>query len=117
MTIMECFKKGIGARRVELHFRNRHLVWSSVQKRWIVYEGRQESSWVEEICNVPDNLEKKAVECLIEEIGEEEVEKEKGKKKKPIPRKCPVCGIKLILNGEGWGFCDSCCCEITEEEE
>lgn len=43
--------------------------------------------------------------------------KKKEKKKKSVPRKCPVCGIKLLLKGEGWGFCDNCCCEITEEKE
>ena len=40
----------------------------------------------------------------------------KEKKKKQTPRKCPVCGEKLLLNGEGWGFCDNGCCEITEED-
>lgn len=42
--------------------------------------------------------------------------KRKGKKKSVI-RKCPVCGIKLLLNGKGWGFCDNCCCEITERDK
>lgn len=39
--------------------------------------------------------------------------KEEKKKKKPTPRKCPVCKEALILKGEGWGFCDNYCCEIT----
>lgn len=25
---------------------------------------------------------------------------------------CPVCGLKLILKGNGWAFCDNCVCEI-----
>ena len=33
--------------------------------------------------------------------------------KKHIIEKCPVCGEKLLLNGEGWGFCDNCVCRIT----
>jgi len=30
----------------------------------------------------------------------------------PTPKECPQCGIELILNGEGWGFCDNCVAEI-----
>ncbi len=36
------------------------------------------------------------------------------KKEKCITEKCPVCGVKLLLNGEGWGFCDNCSCEIIK---
>ena len=32
---------------------------------------------------------------------------------KQTPEKCPVCGVKLILKGPGWGFCDNCTSEIT----
>lgn len=33
-----------------------------------------------------------------------------------IIEKCPKCGIKLIFNGEGWGFCDECGVEIEEDK-
>jgi len=41
-------------------------------------------------------------------------DKKEEKKEKPVIERCPKCGIKLILNGPGWGFCDNCCIEITE---
>jgi hypothetical protein len=41
---------------------------------------------------------------------------EKNQKLK-IPKKCPICKNKLIMNGPGWGFCDMCVAEITLIEE
>ena len=38
-------------------------------------------------------------------------------KEKPTPRKCPQCGLKLILKGPGWGFCDNCVAEIEVQDE
>ena len=37
------------------------------------------------------------------------------KKEIEVPINCPKCGIKLLLRGKGWGFCDNCTATITKE--
>ncbi len=53
----------------------------------------------DDLGNMVDFVEEKHCDFKAEEITE-----------------CPICHEELILRGKDWGFCDNCCCEITNDD-
>jgi hypothetical protein len=49
----------------------------------------------------------------IDELPEDAEDKIMKNNTDQKPKNCPVCGVKLLLSGSDWGFCDNCCSEIT----